>query len=84
MRSTILYEQMSVYTTCIYFSLSLSTEGWELLAKENSNTIYHRMYKDSGLYQYKVIGRYHDITAKDYRDVQVIYMPNVHACVMVS
>ena len=57
------------------FSLSLvSIEGWELLAKEKSDTVYRRFYKDTGLYQYKVIGRYHDISARDYLEVQVYYL----------
>ena len=34
--------------------------------------MYRRLYQDTGLYQYKVIGRYHDITAKDYLEVQVL------------
>ena len=32
---------------------------------------YRKLYKDTGLYQYKVIGHYDDITAKDFLDVQV-------------
>ena len=59
-------------------SLSLSIKGWELLAKEKSDTVYRRFYKDTGLYQYKVIGRYHDISARDYLEVQVYYVVHVH------
>ena len=60
----------------ISLSLSLSPaslEGWELLAREKSDTVYRRLYQDTGLYQYKVIGRYHDITARDYLEVQVCF-----------
>ena len=65
-------------------SLSLSPAslaGWELLAREKSDTVYRRLYKDTGLYQYKVIGRYHDITAKDYLEVQVCCMYQDSYCV---
>ena len=46
-------------------------KGWEFVAQENSNTVYRRLYQDTGLYQYKVTGHYDDITAKDYLEVQV-------------
>ena len=35
---------------------------------------YRKPYKDTGLFQYKVIGRYDDITARDFFDVQVRVM----------
>ena len=60
--------------------------GWEFLAKEKICTVYRKLYKDTGLYQFKVIGRYHDITAKDFYDVQVsilihtLYGTVVHQC----
>ena len=44
---------------------------WELLAKEGNCTVYRKPYQDTELFQFKVIGRYDDITAKDYFDVQV-------------
>ena len=46
-------------------------KGWEFVAQEDTNTVYRRLYQDTGLYQYKVIGHYDDITAKDYLEVQV-------------
>ena len=44
---------------------------WELLAKEGNCTVYRKPYQGTELFQFKVIGRYDDITAKDYFDVQV-------------
>lgn len=32
---------------------------------------YRKLFKDTGLYQYKVIGQFDDVTAKDFLDVQV-------------
>ena len=66
---------MSV-TFCILHVLlpthcSAALSDWELLATEKNCTVYRKLYRDTGHYQFKVIGRYDDITAKDYLDVQV-------------
>ena len=54
-------------------SPSAVLSDWELLAKEGNCTVYRKPYQDTELFQFKVIGRYDDITAKDYFDVQVIW-----------
>ena len=46
-------------------------EDWTMVAEQSSCTVYSKPYCDTGLLQYKVIGSYSDITAKDFFDVQV-------------
>ena len=49
-------------------------KGWEVAFKQDNCTVYSKPYGNTGLLQYKAIGFYDDITARDYLDVQV------HAC----
>ena len=45
--------------------------GWEFMSEQDNCTVYYKPYGDTGLYQYKVVGTYPDITARDFLDVQV-------------
>ena len=45
--------------------------GWELMSEQDNCIIYSKPYEDSGLFQYRVVGYYGDITARDFLDVQV-------------
>ena len=45
--------------------------GWEFMSEQDNCTVYYKPYGDRGLYQYKVVGTYPDITARDFLDVQV-------------
>ena len=45
--------------------------GWEFMSEQDNCTVYYKPYGDTGLYQYKVVGAYSDITARDFLDVQV-------------
>lgn len=45
--------------------------GWQLLSEQDNCTVYYKRHGCDGLYQYKVIGSYNDITARDFMDVQV-------------
>ena len=44
---------------------------WEMFVKEQSYVVYRKPYADTGLFQFKVIGTYNDVTAKDFYEVQV-------------
>ena len=44
---------------------------WQVYLNEPSYVVYRKPYADTGLYQFKVIGSYNDITAKDFYEVQV-------------
>jgi len=44
---------------------------WECINRDSNYVAYRKLYKDTGLYQFKVIGQFDDITAKDFLDVQV-------------
>ena len=46
--------------------------GWEFLSEQDNCTVYYKPHGCDGLYQYKVIGSYNDITARDFMDVQVL------------
>ena len=46
-------------------------DGWEFVLEQNKCKVYSKLYKDTGLKQYKVIGSYDDITPRDFLDVQV-------------
>ena len=50
---------------------TVALSGWELVTVQPSCTVYKKLYEDTGLFKYKVIGTYQDITAKDFYDVQV-------------
>jgi hypothetical protein len=52
----------------------LQQSGWERFAEAESCTVY-RKHHQSGLFMYKVIGRFTDISVKEFLDVQVD-----HAC----
>lgn len=45
--------------------------GWEMFVNEPSYVVYRKPFADTGLYQFKVIGTYKDVTAKDFFEVQV-------------
>ena len=53
----------------IYFSDGVSS--WEYINGESDYTAYRKLYKDTGLFQYKVIGRFDDVTARDFFEAQV-------------
>ena len=53
------------------FSLSDALEGWTQIIQLPNCLVYQKLYKETGLFQYKVIGSYYDITARDFIDVQV-------------
>ena len=57
------------------FNLALldALEGWTEIVHVPSCVVYQKLYKETGLFQYKVIGSYDDITARDFIDVQVQY-----------
>lgn len=44
---------------------------WEFITQDHNYTAYRKHYKNTGLFQYKVIGHYDDITAKAFFEVQV-------------
>jgi len=44
---------------------------WELFIDKAEYMVFRKPYADTGLYQFKVIGSYSDVTAKDFYDVQV-------------
>ena len=46
-------------------------DGWEFVVEQNGCKVYSKLYKDTGLKQYRVIGAYDDITARDFLEVQV-------------
>ncbi len=46
-------------------------EGWQLMSTQDNCKVYSKPYGNSGLCQYKVIGFYENITARDFLDVQV-------------
>ena len=46
-------------------------DGWEFVVEQNGCKVYSKLYKDTGLKQYRVIGAYDDITAWDFLEVQV-------------
>ena len=46
-------------------------DGWEYINGDAGYAAYRKLYKDTGLFQYKVIGRFHDITARDFLEAQV-------------
>ena len=48
-------------------------EGWAEIVHLPNCVVYQKLYKETGLFQYKVIGSYDDITARDFIDVQVQY-----------
>ncbi|CAI8002607.1 StAR-related lipid transfer protein 7, mitochondrial [Geodia barretti] len=52
----------------------LQQSGWERFAEAESCTVYRKPHQ-SGLFMYKVIGRFTDISVKEFLDVQVD-----HAC----
>ncbi len=54
---------------CVWHTDPLA--GWECINKNSNYMAYRKLFKDTGLYQYKVIGQFDDITAKDFLDVQV-------------
>ena len=41
------------------------------MTKDTHCVVYRKPYKDTQLYQYKVLGYFDDITAKDFLDIQV-------------
>lgn len=49
----------------------IKREGWEFMLEQGGCKVYFKPYKDTGLCQYRVIGHYEDITARDFLDVQV-------------
>ncbi len=44
---------------------------WEVFINEPMYMVFRKLYADTGLYQFKVIGTYDDITAKEFFEVQV-------------
>lgn len=44
---------------------------WEYINGNENYSAYRKLYRDTGLFQYKVIGHYDDVTAKDFLDAQV-------------
>ena len=64
-------------TDCSEFSFDKESNdedpmsGWEFMSEQDNCTVYYKPYGDTGLYQYKVVGAYSDITARDFLDVQV-------------
>ena len=57
---------------CFHFLLD-PLKGWNQIIQLPNCVVYQKLYKDTGLFQYKVIGSYEDITARDFIDVQVQY-----------
>ena len=49
----------------------LAQGGWERFADARNCTVYRKLHQMSGLYMYKVIGRYPDISVREFLDVQV-------------
>ncbi len=67
-------EDVNVITgrdTCVDQHNEDPMKGWELMSVQDNCTVYSKPYGDSGLFQYKVIGFYSDVTAHDFLDVQV-------------
>ena len=54
-----------------FFFPSDSLSGWEYINGDGDYSAYRKLYKDTGLFQYKVVGRFADVTAKDFLEVQV-------------
>ena len=48
-----------------------SLEGWQLMSTQENCKVYSKPCGNGGLCQYKVIGFYENITARDFLDVQV-------------
>ncbi len=44
---------------------------WEMFVDEPTYMVFRKQYADTGLHQFKVIGRYDDIAAQDFLEVQV-------------
>ena len=57
-------------------------EGWQLMSTQDSCKVYSKPYGESGLFQYKVIGCYENITARDFLDVQVSVLQNSNVITM--
>jgi hypothetical protein len=49
----------------------LAQSGWDRFAEAKNCTVYRRLHQTSGLYMYKVIGGYKDISIRDFLYVQV-------------
>lgn len=54
--------------------------NWEMFVDEPKYMVFRKLYADTGLYQFKVIGMYDDITAQDFLEVQV----SVYTCYLYS
>ena len=48
-----------------------SSWNWEFITRDHNYAAYRKYYQDTELFQYKVIGHYDDITARDFFEAQV-------------